>query len=125
MRITQTKKPAKVRHIALRMDQITYDLISGEAIVANLSVSEYIRRCVRNRKIVIRDERVVNVPELKQMLAELGHLGANMNQIAHYYNSGGPITQEMHTRLQRAVADLYDLKYKLEKLGGTFDSGHP
>ena len=125
MRIKQTKKPAKVRHIALRMDQITYDMISGEAIVANLSVSEYIRRCVRNRKIVIRDERVVNVPELKQMLAELGHLGANMNQIAHYYNSGGSITQEMHKRLQRAVADLYDLKYKLEKLGGTFDSGHP
>lgn len=125
MRRKQTKKSAKVRHIALRMDQITYDTISSEAIVANLSVSEYIRRCVRNRKIVIRDERVVNVPELKQLLAELGHLGANMNQIARYYNSGGPITQEMHKRLQRAVADLYDLKFKLEKLGGTFDSGHP
>ena len=125
MRRKQLKEPAKVRHIALRMDQITYDMISGEAIVANLSVSEYIRRCVRNRKIVIRDERVVNVPELKQLLAELGHLGANMNQIAHYYNSGGPITQEMHKRLQRAVADLYDLKFRLEKLGGTFDSGHP
>ena len=110
----------KGRNVTIRFDQNTYDKIEATARAADLSVSEYIRRMVVKGKVVVRQEVVAEVPMLKKLIAEFGKIGSNINQIAHHYNGGGVRSKEMYERTQRAISELYAMKYEVEKMGGEF-----
>ena len=110
----------KDRNVTIRFDQDTYDKIEATARAVDLSVSEYIRRMVVKGKVVVRQEVVAEVPMLKKLIAEFGKIGSNINQIAHHYNGGGVRSREMYERTQRAISELYAMKYEVEKMGGEF-----
>lgn len=110
----------KGRNVTIRFDQATYDRIEATARAADLSVSEYIRRMVVKGKVVVRQEMVAEVPMLKKLIGEFGKIGSNLNQIAHHYNGGGVRSREMYERTQRAISELYAMKYKVERMGGEF-----
>lgn len=110
----------KERFVGVRFDQTTYNKIEAAARAADLSVSEYIRRMVIKGKVVVRQEIVAEVPMLKKLIGEFGKIGSNLNQIAHHYNGGGVRSREMYERTQRAISELYAMKYEVEKMGGEF-----
>ena len=110
----------KGRNVTIRFDQETFDRVEATARAADLSVSEYIRRMVIKGKVVVRQEIVAEVPMLKKLIAEFGKIGSNLNQIAHHYNGGGVRSREMYERTQRAISELYAMKYEVEKMGGEF-----
>ena len=112
--------PQKERFVGIRFDQETYNKIEMTARAADLSVSEYIRRMVIKGKVVVRQEIVAEVPMLKRLIGEFGKIGSNLNQIAHHYNGGGVRSKEMYDRTQRAISELYAMKYEVEKMGGEF-----
>ena len=121
MRKKQTRLTAqKERFVGVRFDQATYDKIEAAARAADLSVSEYIRRMVTKGKVVIHQEVVAEVPMLKKLIADFGKIGSNLNQIAHHYNGGGVRSREMYERTQRAISELYAMKYEVERMGGEF-----
>ena len=121
MRKMKTRLTAqKERFVGVRFDQATYDKIEATARAADLSVSEYIRRMVTKGKVVIHQEVVAEVPMLKKLIADFGKIGSNLNQIAHHYNGGGVRSREMYERTQRAISELYAMKYEVEKMGGEF-----
>lgn len=136
----------KDRNVTIRFDQDTYNRIEATARAADLSVSEYIRRMVIkgkrvdylfgqfiysinasdpelfdhvNSKITVRQEIIAEVPMLKKLIAEFGKIGSNLNQIARHYN-GGVRSTEMYNRTQRAISELYTMKYEVERMGGEF-----
>ena len=110
----------KGRNVTIRFDQETFDKIEATARAADLSVSEYIRRMVTKGKVVVRQEIVAEVPMLKKLIGDFGKIGSNLNQIAHHYNGGGVRSREMYERTQRAISELYAMKYEVEKMGGEF-----
>ena len=110
----------KGRNVTIRFDQETFDRVEATARAADLSVSEYIRRMVIKGKVVVRQEIVAEVPMLKKLIAEFGKIGSNLNHIAHHYNGGGVRSREMYERTQRAISELYAMKYEVEKMGGEF-----
>ena len=121
MRKKKTRLTAqKERFVGVRFDQATYDKIEAAARAADLSVSEYIRRMVTKGKVVVRQEIVAEVPMLKKLIGDFGKIGSNLNQIAHHYNGGGVRSKEMYERTQRAISELYAMKYEVEKMGGEF-----
>ena len=63
---------------------------------------------------------IAEVPELKCLIAKLGKIGSNLNQIAHHYNSGGSRSREMYEKTQRAIAELYAMKFEVEGMAGDF-----
>ena len=63
-------------------------------------------------------EYIIESPEIRRALAELGHIGSNINQIARHYNGGGVRSREMFERTMNALSDLYDLKKEIQRLGG-------
>ena len=77
-----------------------------------------------HRKIIIREEIVVEVSVPKALLSARGTIGANQNQIAHHFNAGGVLSQQMYRDTMKAYADLYAMKFETEKLGGELRS-HP
>ena len=112
------KAPVKSRHVDLRMDQATYDQVERMAHTANLSVSEYIRQMLVKGKVIVKVEQIMDPVDIKRALANLGHIGSNINQIARYYNGGGARSTEMFNRTMDALSDLYDLKKEIQRLGG-------
>ena len=108
------------RLISFRLDDDLYDKIVSLSKAAGITKGEYIRRQLRNGKITLNQEIVAEVPELKRLIAEFGKIGSNLNQIAHYYNGGGVRSMEMYERTQRAISQLFAMKYEVERMGGEF-----
>ena len=106
-------EPQKERFVDVRFDQATYNKIEAAARAADLSVSEYIRRMVIKGKITIRQVIIAEVPMLKKLIAEFGKIGSNLNQIARHYNGGGVRSWEMYDCTQRAISELYAMKYEV------------
>lgn len=118
------KKPVvtKDRFVGVRLDKESFSKVEEAAMAAGLSISEYIRRALTRRKITIKEEIVVEVPVIKELIVALGKTGANLNQIAHHFNAGGVLSQQMYRETMKAYADLYAMKVGIEKLGGAFRS---
>lgn len=83
------RKNENIRTISFRLDDKLYTMIANSARNAGITKGEYIRQQLRKGKVVVKQEIIAEVPMLKRVLGELGKIGSNLNQIAHYYNGGG------------------------------------
>ena len=68
------KKPvaAKDRFVGVRLDKESFSKVEEAAMAADLSISEYIRRVLMHRKITIKEEIVVEVPVIKELILRPG-----------------------------------------------------
>ena len=114
------RKKTMSRLISLRLDEDLFERITKEAEAAQIPRGEYIRRMLTKGKVRIRQEVVAPVPELKAILAQLGKIGSNINQIAHYYNGGGSENASTEAELQNALGALATIKYTVLGMGGDF-----
>ncbi len=123
--MARPKKEKELRHnhnIMLRLTVTEYEIVSANAKNANLSLAEYARKQVMNKKVVVKYEIVADVPELKKLIAGFGKIGSNLNQIAHHFNSGGIHSQEMRKAINQGIADIYEMKYAVLKMAGDFST---
>lgn len=114
------KRESKDMTITFRLESELYKKITASAKSAGITVGEYIRRQLRKGKVVVKQQKIADVPEIKSVRGELGKIGSNLNQIAHYYNGGGSWSREMYENIQKAIADIYAMKLTVEKMGGDF-----
>ena len=65
------KKPVvtKDRFVGVRLDKENFSKVEEAAMAAGLSISEYIRRVLAHRRITIKEEIVVEVPVIKELLS--------------------------------------------------------
>ena len=110
----------QIYRVTVRFNKESYEKLLAMAKAANLSAAELIRQMVFKGKVNVKQEVVVEVPMLKKLIADFGKIGSNLNQIAHHYNGGGVRSREMYERTQRAISELYAMKYEVEKMGGEF-----
>lgn len=121
--MARPKKEKELKHthrIYLRLTDTEYEIVSTNAKNANLSLAEYARKQVMNKKVIVKYELVADLPELKKLIAEFGKIGSNLNQIARHFNSGGIHSQEMRTAINQSIARIYKMKYEVLKLAGDF-----
>lgn len=110
----------QIYRVTVRFNKDSYEKLLAMAKAANLSAAELIRQMVFKGKVNVKKEVVAEVPMLKKLIADFGKIGSNLNQIAHHYNGGGVRSREMYERTQRAISELYAMKYEVEKMGGEF-----
>ena len=110
----------QIYRVTVRFNKDSYEKLLAMAKAANLSAAELIRQMVFKGKVNVKQEVVAEVPMLKKLMADFGKIGSNLNQIAHHYNGGGVRSREMYERTQRAISELYAMKYEVEKMGGEF-----
>ena len=114
------KKDTYTHRITIRLDDDLYMKIVNGAKASGISQVEYARRLLKRGKVTVKKEIIAEIPELKKLIADLGRIGSNLNQIARHYNGGGVRSKEMYDRTQLAISELFAMKYELEKLGGEF-----
>lgn len=106
--------------VMLRFTDTEYERLLSHAEAAGLPLAEYIRKLVTGKQVKIKYEIVADLPELKKLIAEFGKIGGNLNQIARHFNSGGIHSQEMRTRINQGISDIYEMKYEVLKMAGDF-----
>ena len=110
----------QIYRVTVRFNKDSYEKLLAMSKAANLSAAELIRQMVFKGKVNVKQEVVAELPMLKKLIADFGKIGSNLNQIAHHYNGGGVRSREMYERTQRAISELYAMKYEVEKMGGEF-----
>ena len=108
------------RHIMLRLTNTEYEIIAENAKATSLPLAEYVRKQITNKKVIVKSDIVADLTELKKLIAEIGTIGSNLNQIARYFNTGGLHSQEMRNEIKKSIAEIYKLKYEVIKLAGDF-----
>ena len=116
------KETEKYRNhrITIRFTDLEYSIIETAARQTNMSLAAYVRTQVLKGQVHTKIEIVADVPEIKELLAEFGKIGSNLNQIAKYFNQGGVLSQEMRGEINKRLRDLYEMKYKVMKMAGDF-----
>lgn len=121
--MARPKKEKELRHnhqIMLRLTDTEYEIVAANAKAANLSLAEYARKQIMNKRVIVKYELVADLPELKKLIGEFGKIGSNLNQIARHFNSGGIHSQEMRKAINQSIARIYEMKYEVLKLVGEF-----
>lgn len=96
------------RLVALRLTQEEHDALHKRCDDYGLTIGELVRVQCLNQPMPKRRTRKAapDVVAVARVLAELGKVGSNLNQIARHMNAGGnPDMAEMHRALD-TVADL-------------------
>ena len=117
--MTRPKKEktlTKTKDVHLRMNETEYALLIERARASDMTVSEFVRNALNNQNVIIKYEITADVPEIKQLISQFGKIGNNLNQIARYFNQGGIISSEMKKEIRKALRDIYEIKYEVEKM---------
>ena len=108
--------------VKTRMTDDEYADFAERVKFCGISQSEFIRRAIENAiiKPVITvspvNEKLLST--VGQLIAQLGKIGGNLNQIARYLNEHGAPYNKLYSDVRAAIADLADLKFEiLQKVG--------
>ena len=106
----------KTKSIQVRMTDDLYGILSQDARGARLSVSEYVRMLLMGKRPVIQQEVIYNDPRILKALGDLDIVGSNVNQIAHYLNQGGPVTEDLCNDIRMNLEKLKRMQMEIHKL---------
>ena len=118
---------AKEKRIYIRVSEALYEVIAYSAKKSGLSLAEYCRRSVLNQPIkklpvIIHDEKEI-AQALRNIDANIGRLGNNLNQIARHLNQGGaimePVLVEIKSELTKLDLSIHDFNLAVEKEYGS------
>lgn len=107
--------PAKTRIVPLRFTEDQYSVLEHNAKVAQLSISEYIRRSVTGQKIPVFRPIIHDEHEIIEELRKINKVGNNLNQIARYFNQGGMMNNQIAVELRNIIKTLNDACLKFDK----------
>ena len=106
----------KTKSIQVRMTDDLYGILSQDARGARLSVSEYVRMLLMGKRPVIQQEVIYNDPRILKALGDLDIVGSNVNQIAHYLNQGGAVTEDFCNDIRMNLEKLKRMQMEIHKL---------
>ena len=112
------KAPAdrRSRQLVVRFTESEFDTISSGAKDAGMSLSAYVRHLAVNGKVDVHYRLAHDSEDLGAVLAQLGKIGSNLNQIARYYNRGGLSSRGLEQRLSELMSGLFEIREKLAAL---------
>lgn len=94
------KKSGKTYRIDIRVTEAEKADIAYQAALNDMSISEYVMKCVKRKRIVVCE----NFPEL---LFQLSHLGNNLNQIAAVANTNKYISEKQLSEVKNILSECY------------------
>lgn len=99
------EKNHKGNRLEIRISDDDKAKIAYNANLLNISMSEYILRCIRRKRIVVCE----NFPDL---IFQLSKIGNNINQIAAMANTNKYLSNDYATEIKKLLMQIYNLMYK-------------
>ena len=105
--------PATTHRITIRLTDEMYEVVTHDAEAAQLSIAEYIRHLILNRKIRYHPPIIHADTAIVHELHDINKLGNNLNQIARYLNQDGTMTNPLAKELRETLRQINDSCSKL------------
>ena len=83
-------------------------------------LSELIRLMMVKGKVSYRLPIVAEMPQLKEITAQLAGIGNNLNQIARHLHTGGALTDELQKDINACVEDVMQMRKEILTLAGDY-----
>ena len=99
-----SKTDVRNRQLNIRLSEEEAAKVMRAAENAGLPVSAYARRLVVGQKV---KPMVIDREQGKQLIAALGKMGSNLNQIAKVANQGGGVDADALARLHEDIGDFW------------------
>ena len=112
----KTPKERRNKQLVVRFTESEYDAITSGAKNAGMSLSSYVRHLAVSGKVDVHYHLSHDSEDLGAILAQLGKIGSNLNQIARYFNRGGHSSRGLEQRLSELTSGLFDIREKLAAL---------
>ena len=109
MSIPKNKRCKYPHRIGFRFDDEMYEKLYNEAILCEMSPSEYLRQLLRKRRPICWEKIAVVPPELPGLIEKYREVGIEFNNLAHYFNAGGTLDVDSGNRLTKALKQLESL----------------
>ena len=100
--------PVRPRVFSIRMSEDEYTVLESCAEQAQISMSEYIRRCVTGKEIPVYQPIIHDETEILKELHNINMVGSNLNQIARYFNQGGMSNDAIVVEIKTILQQLND-----------------
>lgn len=124
----KTLPSSKEHRITIRLTEDEYDVLKRECLSSQLSISEYIRRLLRNRKIPVYPIIIHDEHEILEELRKINKVGNNLNQIVRYFNNNGIMNNQVYKEMKEVIHLLHGacIKYDaaVEKEYGPVNMKH-
>ena len=112
----KTPEEQRSRKIIVRFTESEFDTISSGAKSAGMSLSAYVRHLAVCGKVDVHYRLAHDSEDLGAILAQLGKIGSNLNQIARYYNRGGHSSEDLVQRIRECLSQLLEIREQLAAL---------
>lgn len=116
--------PPKDHQLTIRFTKELFNVLTADAEAAGLPRTEYIRQLITDHKPVVKQEMVFNDPEILQIFRNLGHYGANLNQIARHLNQDGSMTKQMEKEMRDCISEIYKIRDEVREMVGEYRGSH-
>lgn len=116
--------PSKDHQLTIRFTGELFNVLTTDAKAAGLPRTEYIRQLITDHKPVVKQEMVFTDPEILQIFRNLGHYGANLNQIARHLNQGGSMTKQMGKEIKDCISEIYKIRDAVREMVGEYRGGY-
>ena len=110
----------KSRRITIRLTETEYEVYKESARRGGFTLSELIRLMMVNGKVSYRMPIVADMPQLKEITAQLAGIGNNLNQIARHLHTGGALTDELQKDINACVEDVMQMRKEVLTLAGDY-----
>lgn len=110
----------KDHQLTIRFTEELFNILTADAKAASLPRTEYIRQLITDHKPVVKQEMVFTDPEILQIFRNLGHYGANLNQIARHLNQGGSMTEQMEKEIRDCISEIYKIRDAVREMVGEY-----
>ena len=121
---TKQTRQKKYHAIHTRLSETEMEDFLERVATAGLSQSDYIRQSIFHNTIQVTITKECSLDQLEAILAQLGKIGSNLNQIARYFNTGGSATSGLEAELQEHCKSLEAAKYEILKIVGEAYGNH-
>lgn len=95
------------RRIITRVSEEEFMEWHRRADLLGITLSEYVRQCVRNAEINVVIRNIIDIKPLSEIAAQYGKIGNNINQVAHYLNSGTSWSEEIRKQMEVNLTEMY------------------
>lgn len=107
-KVSGTETRQRTRVVQVRLSEAEYSEITGRAEAALLTPASYVRDVVLDAPAPrARRRPAIEAVQVARVLAQLGKVGSNLNQLARQANAGLPVPRDA---LARALADVSALR---------------
>ena len=110
--------PSKEMNFHFQMTKELCEVLRTDAASADITLSDYIRKILTNRKPTIKKliEVVFNDPEILQIFHNLRTCGNNLNQTATNLNDGRTMTNQMWKDIKECISEQYEMRDNLKDI---------